>query len=254
MNPIVALLLLSLFGPPRHWLTIRFHNEVGAQPLRLGNQTYTNRFHEPLLIGQCKYYISNLRLRGDHGEELLLRDPHLVDQADSASLELHLQTTLSNPRSIQFAVGVDSSYNTGGVQTGDLDPMLGMFWTWNTGYINARLEGISDSAYAPAHRFTWDIGGYKPGQNTLRTITLPLPATSATANTSATASIAADANPQTTTAATPNTATIDIHTNLLAWFDGAHPIRLTASPICHEPGSLAMQLADNYAGSFSIHP
>ena len=53
--------------------------------------------------------------------------------------------------------------------------MLGMFWTWNSGYIYARLEGQSDSAKAPAHRFTWDIGGYKAAANAAREIVLAIP-------------------------------------------------------------------------------
>ncbi|GGA94417.1 MbnP family protein [Puia dinghuensis] len=238
MNIIQALLLIVLLDPVPHPLTIRFHNEVCNQPLHLDDQTYTNRFHEPFLILQCKYYIANILISDGKHEEQLPLQPHLVDQADSASLELHGQTTIAYPREIKFTIGVDSFYNIGGVRSGDLDPMLGMFWTWNTGYINARLEGLSDSAHAPAHRFTWDIGGYKAGQNTLRTITIPLP-------------LSANAPALTPAAKSPGPTEILIHADLLHWFDGAHPIHLTRSPICHEPGPLAMQLADNYSTSFS---
>jgi hypothetical protein len=126
--------------------------------------------------------------------------------------------------SISFDIGVDSLTNTGPVKTGDLDPMLGMFWTWNTGYIYARLEGESDSAHAPAHRFTWDVGGYRP--NAKRTIALPLD----------------NKKPITD---------IEITADLLKWFDGSHPIHLSQHPICHQPGDLAMQLADNYSTMFT---
>ena len=224
------LLLLVLLTPPattRHPLRIAFINEVGGQPLVPGRRHYTNRFNEPFVLLQCKYYISGLHASNRQGEELLLPQPHLVDQADSASLELLLTTALDSITTLTFSIGVDSGYNNGGVQSGDLDPMLGMFWTWNTGYINARLEGISDSAHAPAHRFTWDIGGYRPGQNALRTVTLQLP--------------------------NPCCKEILIHADLLHFFDGAHPIHIAQSPICHEPGSLAMELADNYATLFSLH-
>jgi hypothetical protein len=119
--------------------------------------------------------------------------------------------------------------NTQGVMTGDLDPMHGMFWTWNSGYIYARLEGQSDSAKAPAHRFTWDIGGYKANANAARQILLNIPA-----------------NRQGTQ--------FTIEADITKWFDGKTPVKLSRSPTCHEPGTLAMQIADNYSTMFSIAP
>src|SRR5579872_7402174 len=102
---------LPHYSDDPHPLTIRFHNVVGSRPLRLDDDTYTNHSGESFHILQCKYYISNIRIRDDKKEDQLLLQPHLVDQADSASLELHLQTTIATPREIQFTIGVDSSYN-----------------------------------------------------------------------------------------------------------------------------------------------
>ena len=98
--------------------------------------------------------------------------------------------------------------NTQGVMTDDLDPLHGMFWTWNSGYIYARLEGQSDSAKAPAHRFTWDIGGYKANANAARQILLNIPA-----------------NRQGTQ--------FTIEADIKKWFDGKTPVKL--SPITHLP-------------------
>lgn len=229
------LLLLSFIRANRHPLIIRFQNEVGNRPLSLSTESYTNRFGESFTIRQFKYYVSNIQIIGKDGEQLLLDEPHLVDQGDSSSLILHLSSNISGIQSIRFAVGVDSLANVSGVQTGDLDPMLGMFWTWNTGYINARLEGESDSAHAPAHRFTWDIGGYKGNRNTFRFITLALPERSLPEH-----------NEQS------RDSLLCIRADLLQWFDGSRPIRITQAPICHEPGPLAMQIADNYSTMFSV--
>jgi hypothetical protein len=242
MPLLLSFLLLAVFRPASHSLTIRFSNEVGGRPLRLGGEIYVNRFGEPFTVTQCKYYISHLVAGDGRREELLFFRPHLVDQGDSGSLELHLQTTLAAVRWVRFSVGVDSIYNTAGVLTGDLDPMLGMFWTWNTGYINARLEGISDSARAPAHRFTWDVGGYRSGQNTLRTVTILLPADD---------TIPAGGSPDKPADRASATPEIVLHANLLHWFDGLHFIPIGVSPVCHEPGPLAMQLADNISTLFS---
>lgn len=212
----------------QHPLIIRFSHVVGDLPLELSTTTYRNAFGEPFSVEQCKYYVSAIRIAGEEGTtQTILEGSHLVDAADTTTLTLQATTTITKITDIHFDIGVDSLANTGGAHTGDLDPMLGMFWTWNTGYIDARIQGYSDSAHAPAHRFTWDVGGYRPGQDAKRTITLQVP---------------------------QQKSDIDIRVDLLRWFDGKHPVHLAKSPMCHQPGALAMQLADNYATMFSIAP
>ena len=44
----------------------------------------------------------------------------------------------------------------------------------------------------------------------------------------------------------------DIVADILKWFDGVHPLKISQSPTCHQAGKLAMQLADNYSTMFSI--
>ena len=56
-------------------------------------------------------------------------------------------------------LGVDSVLNYNGVHEGALDPINGMYWTWQTGYIHCKLEGniICDSS---RKSFEYHIGGY----------------------------------------------------------------------------------------------
>jgi hypothetical protein len=224
---LIGLILVLGYKPyGQHPLTLWFSHMVGDLPLELSTTTYRNAFGEPFSVGQCKYYISNIRITGEDGStQTILAGSHLVDAADTTTLTLQTTTTITKITTIRFDIGVDSLANQGGVHTGDLDPMLGMFWTWNTGYIDARLEGRSDSAHAPAHRFTWDVGGYRPGEDAKREVYLKTPELK-------------------------NNLTIRI--DLLRWFDGKHPIHLSQSPVCHQPCPLATQLADNYSTSFSI--
>jgi hypothetical protein len=72
-------------------------------------------------------------------------------------------------------LGVDSIRNVSGIQTGALDPLKGMFWTWNSGYVMAKLEGSSESSNSAGNRFTYHIGGFRPGMNVLKTIDLIIP-------------------------------------------------------------------------------
>jgi hypothetical protein len=243
-------LVLGLRPAVHHPLMIRFRNCAGNRPLQLSGELYSNSFGESFSVQQFKYYVSAIRVMGEGGreevhggerEEVLLKEAHLVDEGDSSSLVLHLSTDLANIRRISFVVGVDSLANTGGVQGGDLDPMLGMFWTWNTGYVYARLEGESDSAHSPAHRFTWDIGGYKDLSNALRTVTLDVRGRSGAG--SGSRDVGAEGKKE-----------ICITADVLKWFDGKSPVHLAQTPICHQPGALAMRIADNYSTMFSVTP
>ena len=45
---------------------------------------------------------------------------------------------------------------------------------------------------------------------------------------------------------------ITIEADINKWFQSTHTIKISQHPICHSPGELAMQFADNYANMFSI--
>ena len=223
-----------------HTLTLRFRARVGDQDLQLHDRVYTNRFAEPFTISRFKYYVSHIRAAGPDGVEMPLSDQTcLIDEGDSSSQTLVLTTSLTGIRTISFVLGVDSILQVSGVQEGDLDPLRGMFWTWNSGYIFAKLEGRSDSSHAPAHSCSWDIGGFRSPANASRTIRLIVPE----GQTAATGPGSQDAG-----------AIILINADLSKWFDGAHPLRISQHPLCHQAGDLAMQIADNYSTMFSIVP
>ena len=210
-----------------HSLTIQFKHKMGSRELQLFNESYVNPFGEPVIITRFKYYISHLIITGADQKETGLSDKtFLIDESEPDSKTLTFSTSITAPQSLSFVIGVDSILNVSGVQTGSLDPLNGMFWTWNSGYIFARLEGKSDSSHAPAHLVNWDVGGFKAPFNTSRKITLDL--------TNATGPV------------------ITVEADLLKWFNASHAIYIAQAPLCHQPGRLAMQLADNYSRMFSI--
>jgi len=209
--------------------TIRFKNWVGNKELKLFDETYTDPFGEPFIISKFRYYVSHISYREASNKEVdLPENYYLINEDDS--LSKIIQLPVAGIQSISFFIGVDSIKNISGVHTGSLDPMNGMFWTWNSGYIFAKLEGQSDSSHAPAHSFTWDVGGFRQHENALRKVTLTLPGVSSADN------------------------TIIINADILKWFEGAHLLKISQSPVCHQPGKLAMQIADNYSAMFSVAP
>ena len=206
-----------------------FQNTVSNSALHF-DSIYQNHFGEAFTVRSCKYYISRIQLQYNDGKQYFLQtSPHLVNEADSVSKSLFFTAPSGVITGIQFLLGIDSLTNTTGVQTGDLDPAKGMFWIWNTGYIMAKLEGSSPSSKAPQKGYSYDIGGYKQGESAARKISLLVPST--TNHQPSTFIISADIN---------------------KWFYGKNSIKISEQPMCHSPGTLAMQVADNYADMFSL--
>jgi len=73
---------------------------------------------------------------------------------------------------IKFNLGIDSITNVSGAMGGDLDPTKGMYWTWQSGYINLKLEGKSKLCKTRNNEFQFHLGGYQNGDNALQTIIL----------------------------------------------------------------------------------
>jgi hypothetical protein len=216
---------------PLHSITIHFKHTMGDRELQLFNETYADSFGEPITITRFKYYISHLSIIGGSQKEIPLSDKtFLIDESEPHSKTLTFAADVTAPRSLSFVIGVDSILNISCVQTGALDPLNGMFWAWNSGYVFAKLEGKSDSSHAPAHLVNWDVGGFRLPNNASRKVTLTLPAAIANAT-----------DP-----------VITIEADLFKWFNATHAIHIAQSPLCHQPGRLAMQLADNYSHMFTL--
>ncbi len=98
---------------------------------------------------------------------------YLIDMADTVSQQL--QFTLPdgvNWNAISFCLGTDSATNVSGALGGSLDPANGMYWAWQSGYINFKLEGSSPRCTARKHEFQFHLGGYASPFATLQQIRL----------------------------------------------------------------------------------
>ncbi|MBS1771588.1 MAG: hypothetical protein JST82_01920 [Bacteroidetes bacterium] len=74
--------------------------------------------------------------------------------------------------SAQFNIGVDSLMSVSGAMGDDLDPEKGMYWAWQSGYINFKIEGRCNKVPARNHEFQYHIGGYAGKDNALQTVGL----------------------------------------------------------------------------------
>ena len=119
-------------------------------------------------ISQLKFYLSNFRT----SLNIKSNNYHLLDLTDTASFSFKIHSENSNH--LYFNLGVDSNTNMQGAQGGDLDPTNGMYWTWQSGYINVKLEGYYSKQFTGAEEFTFHLGGYSGIKNACQPIQLPI--------------------------------------------------------------------------------
>jgi len=233
---LTALLFLNLSGVPHTRVkqgTVRiiFKNTVSGIPLILDSAKYKNIFGEPFTVTKFKYYISNVSLENKTDKQQEKESYHLADARDSNSLSFSYPVAEGKYHDLVFLLGVDSIHNCSGAQTGALDPMNDMFWTWNSGYVMAKLEGQADSSKA-MHRMEYHIGGYKGGENVVQRIIL---------------------HAANIISVTPGKETIiTIETDIAKWWQTIDKIKISENPVCTTPGPLAKRIAVNYSNMFAI--
>lgn len=149
--------------------TLRFELKFGASPFQLGENFALGS--DSVQFENLKFYLSNIQFY--RKGKLLYQHPkqyHLVDASDSSTWHLPLADNSPAFDAIQFNLGIDSLTNVSGAMAGDLDPTKNMYWTWQSGYINFKLEGYSPKCPARNHFFQYHIGGYAAAQNSLQHI------------------------------------------------------------------------------------
>lgn len=152
-------------------ITIVFAPAFQEVPLNIGEGLEIN---DSLEIETLKCYISNFKLYD--GSKVVFKEEnsyHLLDASEPSSLQIELKTPSGLSYShIEFSIGVDSFTNVSGALGGDLDPTNGMYWTWQSGYINFKLEGIATHCPARHNRFQFHVGGYQFPYATMQQVRL----------------------------------------------------------------------------------
>jgi hypothetical protein len=163
MKTLLMLLVSALgFGQA----TLTFKPMLGGQNLKLsepGKNSGTT-------ISVLKFYISNPAFYQKGKEVSRCADGvYLIDASNGKSLV----QTVPVPAgiafdSIGFTFGIDGETNDAGPGEGALDPVRGMYWSWQSGYINFKIEGSRDGV-----PFTFHLGGFQKPYAAWRTVMLP---------------------------------------------------------------------------------
>ncbi|MFT7344128.1 MAG: hypothetical protein ACI9XP_000708 [Lentimonas sp.] len=116
--------------------------------------------HDSVYIERTRFYLTNIAAYSLKNKKISrIINPLLVD-LDSSNQTLDFSLKKDKKfHHIGFTIGVDSSTNSQGAFGGDLDPTNGMYWSWQSGYINFKLEGML-VRNGIEESFTYHLGGY----------------------------------------------------------------------------------------------
>ncbi|RYD55329.1 MAG: hypothetical protein EOP56_16505 [Sphingobacteriales bacterium] len=215
-------------------LKMSFDAVVGKKPLVFGSEAYRNANGDSFTVSKYRYYISNVKLTATDGK--VYAEPesyHLIDHKTAGAAAFTMSGVPDrNYTRITFMIGVDSLRNVSGAQTGALDPINGMFWDWNTGYIMAAMEGNVKDGTANGKPMALHIGGFDQANSVLKWVTLDLQ--------------------KPVTAGKDKKPVIYITSDVQEWFSTPNPIDIKKTPLVMKVGMSAQAIAENYADMFKV--
>lgn len=203
-------------------LAVNFHLVFNKLPLEL-NKKYVSASKDTLIVEAFRCYISKIQIQYEDNTVFTQKDSnHLLDSDHPNSFQIPI--TKKDDKLISkiiFNIGIDSLTNTAGAMAGDLDPVKGMYWAWQSGYINMKIEGKSSSCNTRKNEFQFHIGGYLQPYYAMRKI-----------------EINGNIN-----------GNINIAIDLKSFFSTIKLAQINSVMI---PGKLAMELADNSVKMFQL--
>ena len=199
----------------------------------MNDAAYTNPCGKKYSISKVRYYVTNISLQKEHNTFTEKNSYHLIDESKNDSRVINISVPAGDYYAVHFLLGVDSLHNVSGAQTGDLDPTKDMFWTWNSGYVMAKMEGNSANSKLVNNKFEYHIGGFSGPYNVLKEIRIDFPGNVVYFTTGKTYEIIVSA---------------DIDT----WWQHPHDIKISEHANITSPGENAKNISDNYANMFHI--
>lgn len=145
-----------LFGLTSFARELSIIPKIGSHSIQL-NKTIIH-LDDTLQITAFKVYISI-----PHDGKYII---HLLDIEESLTSAIPDEAQM-------ISIGIDSMQTAGTNFSDALDPIHGMFWAWNSGYINVKIEGISRKSIQRGNIFQVHLGGYLNPYSTAFSMSVP---------------------------------------------------------------------------------
>ncbi len=136
--------------------------------LAFGKKYYLKQTDDSIIIHTLKIYISDVYLIDNHKKTAIKPKHFLINSDDINTFSIPLSDKKSNYTQLSLLMGTDEKTNISGNMKDALDPIHGMYWVWQSGYINIKIEGFSKNLNED---FTYHLGGYQAPFATSKNIT-----------------------------------------------------------------------------------
>lgn len=244
---LVALLAMSLYAckkddnttpdpSPSTAATFNFEFEnVDDQEVALDfGKVYVTETGDSVSFDFMRYWISNIEFIMEDGSVWKEKDSYrLIEKTDKMNrMTFSVEAPSGRYKSVRFSIGVDADHNSSlDSMVAELNPSVGMSWTWSTGYIFLKTEGTfynSDSmAYQPYKYHLGMDANYK-------TITMDIPAV--------------------TEISGGDEVETHIVFHALKMFSSPNAMNLKANPaLMVGPADQTAKAAENYSQAFELH-
>jgi hypothetical protein len=157
-----------------------FHNVFGQSILQLrfeptlqGKVIKANQYFafntDSLLIEELRYYVGQFRIQTKDSQVHRLSDSYTLLSLEKNQLIIPYKP-IENLKYIIFDLGIDSTVLERNSLQDDLDPIHGMYWSWQSGYIHVKLEGLYKKNGQMPIPFQFHLGGAYAPFNTIQMI------------------------------------------------------------------------------------
>lgn len=213
-------------------VSIQLEHTAGGKDFMLDSLWYMTANNDSVLFTNFNYYLSNFSFIAADGSEHFIKDSYfLVAEKLPASKKFTIENVPQGTyRKIKFLIGIDSTRNVSGAQTGALDPANGLFWDWNTGYIMVMAEGKSPNSQDGL--FAYHLAGFKGPNKALRFVTLSLP--------------------EDITVSASHKHGLHMICDVLELFKSPNLVKMATMPVVVTEGPNVNIMADNYTDMFTI--
>ena len=137
---------------------------------------FVTKNKDSIQFDNIRFYLSNIEFEKE--DKLIIKDAakaHLMDIFEPNTLQIALKNIDFNKiKTMRFNIGIDSLTNVSGALGGDLDPQKGMYWAWQSGYINMKIEGRSPQCKNRKNVFQYHMGGYLSPFYSMRSVELAI--------------------------------------------------------------------------------
>jgi hypothetical protein len=142
---------------------------------------FVTKNNDSIQFDNIRFYLSNIQFETIDNQLVSDKEKaHLIDVFEPNSLKIDFNNIYFNNidfntiKTLRFNIGIDSLTNVSGALGGDLDPQKGMYWAWQSGYINLKIEGRSPQCKNRKNVFQYHIGGYLQPFYAMRNVELQL--------------------------------------------------------------------------------